>query len=116
MVIVDESTLTINCSSFLIPKMFILKIYSVCNIHGIYVLCLLYSLCAGCNRDQKDIGLLHMASVLQRLGFLDDAATILEVAVTFNQANLLYRYILAGIYVVCVRLSVYVCTFVYLCM
>ena len=92
--------------------MFILRNYTACNVHGLYVLHLRCSLCAGCHRDQKDIGLLHMASVLQRLGFLDDAAAILEVAITFNRANLLYRYILAGIYVVCV----YVCLFVCACM
>lgn len=50
-----------------------------------------------------------MASVLQRMGFLDDAATILEVAITFNRANMLYHYILAGIYVVRTCVFMYVC-------
>ena len=47
-----------------------------------------------------DVALLHMASVLQRSKLLSDAATILEVAVSLNSSNLLYRYVLAGIYVV----------------
>jgi len=54
-----------------------------------------------------DVALLHMASVLQRSKLLSDAATILEVAVSLNSSNLLYRYVLAGIYVV--SMCVYVC-------
>ena len=53
-----------------------------------------------------------MASVLQRLGLLDDATTVMEVAITFNRANLLYHYILAGIYVVCMYVHTYICTYV----
>ena len=56
-----------------------------------------------------------MASVLQRMGLLDDAATLMEVAVTFNRANLLYHYILAGIYVVCMCVCTCVCTCVCVC-
>ena len=68
-----------------------------------------------CHRDQKDIGLLHMASVLQRLGLLDDATTVMEVAITFNSANLLYHYILAGIYVVCIYIHTYIHMYICMC-
>jgi len=59
-----------------------------------------------------DVALLHMASVLQRSKLLTDAATILEVAISLNSSNLLYHYVLAGIYVVSVFVCVCVCVYV----